>query len=166
MTNGDGVEINPFCSPDSKWVYYVIAGSHIRWKVPIDGADPVQLTGSYSKVLGFSPDGNLIAYLAPDDQDRRNKVGIASAEAGETITVLEQVENAPRMQWMPDGNALTYFDRFNIWSRPIPGGSPKQLTDFKTDLNIHCFAWSRDGKQLAVARSAPIRNVVLIKDFR
>ena len=136
--------------------------------MPTEAGDPVQMTGPYSKMLGLSPDGNLMAYLAPDDQGR-NKVGITSFEGGDPITVLDQVENAPRMQWMPDGSALTYFgggEASNIWSRPIPGGSPKQLTDFKTDLNIHCFAWSRDGMQLAVARSAPISNVVLIKNFR
>jgi len=170
LTNGSGVEINPFCSPDSKWVFYLTAGSRIRWKVPIDGGEPVQLTGLHSNILGFSPNGNLIAYLTSLDQTKIRKVGIASFEGGEPITVLDQVEHAPRMQWAPDGSALTYFGNrggtSNIWSLPIDSGPPKQLTDFKTDLDIHCFAWSRDGKHLAVARGTTVSDIVLIKNFR
>ncbi len=53
----------------------------------------------------------------------------------------------------------------NIWSQPLDGGAPKQLTDFKTD-RIFAFDWSRDGKQLAVSRGTVTSDVVLIKDFR
>ena len=62
----------------------------------------------------------------------------------------------------------------NLWSQPIDGGPPKQITKFTSDL-IPSFAVSRDGKRLAISRdgkrlaisrgSASL-DVVLIKDFR
>jgi len=40
----------------------------------------------------------------------------------------------------------------------------KQLTDFNEDL-IFRFAWSTDGKQLALARGTQTHDVVLINNF-
>jgi Tol biopolymer transport system component len=73
------------------------------------------------------------------------------------------------MRWSPDGRALTYVvnrgGASNIWSLPVDGGPPQQLTDFKAE-GIISFAWSRDGKQLAMVRGTMTNDVVLIKDFR
>jgi Tol biopolymer transport system component len=73
------------------------------------------------------------------------------------------------VRWTPDGRALAYVDTrddaSNVWSQPLAGGAPRQITDFKSDL-IYMFDWSRDGKQLALWRGRMYRNVVLINDFR
>ena len=53
----------------------------------------------------------------------------------------------------------------NLWSQPLDGGPPKQVTDFKSD-EIFSFAWSRDGKQLALARGVETGDVVLITDSK
>ena len=162
----DGFGLNPLCSPDSQWVYYT--GERFHWKVPIDGGEPVQVSGPYSNILAFSPDGNLTAYLTSEGNPA--KVGITSFEGVEPVTVFERLENVTRYQWAPDSSALTYFSSrggaSNIWSQPIAGGSPKRLTDFEPGLKISSFAWSRDGKQLAVSRSEATTDVVLIKNFR
>jgi hypothetical protein len=39
------------------------------------------------------------------------------------------------------------------------------LTDFKTDQTFS-FAWSRDGKLLALARGTQTSDVVMITDFK
>jgi eukaryotic-like serine/threonine-protein kinase len=168
LTNGSG-EFNPFCSPDSNWVFYLSGGT--QWKVPIDGGEPAQLIDPYSNMVGISPDGKLIAYFTSSDQTKEKKVGIVSSEGGEPISVLD-LPPTPiprRMQWTPDGRALTYISNrggaSNIWNQPIDGSQPKQLTDFKTHF-IHGFAWSRDGKQLACARWTTTSDVILIKNFR
>ncbi len=51
------------------------------------------------------------------------------------------------------------------WAQPLEGGGPKQLTDLK-DQRIVNFAWSRDGKQLALSRGVVNSDVVLISGFR
>jgi len=53
----------------------------------------------------------------------------------------------------------------NLWRLPLAGGKARQLTDWKADL-IHWFAWSRDGKQLAVSRGNLGLDLVLIENFR
>ena len=73
------------------------------------------------------------------------------------------------IHWTPDGQAVAYIRTrggvSNIWSQPLDGSPPKQLTDFKSD-RIFNFAWSRDGKQLALSRGVVNSDVVLISNFR
>jgi Tol biopolymer transport system component len=71
------------------------------------------------------------------------------------------------VRWTPDGHALAYVGQRsfpNISCRPVDGGPPKRLTDFKSD-RIFSFAWSHDGKQLALARGTLTHDVVLISNF-
>jgi hypothetical protein len=69
----------------------------------------------------------------------------------------------------PDGRALAFIDTKNgvskIVAQPLEGGPPKQLTDFKAD-RIFSFAYSRDGRQLALSRGTQSSDVVLISDFK
>jgi len=73
------------------------------------------------------------------------------------------------LRWTPDGSALTYVDESNgadnIWSQPVNGGPRKPLTNFKSG-SILSFAWSYDGKRLAMSRGPVSTDVVLLKDFR
>ena len=65
------------------------------------------------------------------------------------------------------GKALDYLltgGASNIWRQALAGGPPKQITNFKSDL-IFSFDWSRDGKQLALARGATSSDVILISNF-
>jgi serine/threonine protein kinase len=53
----------------------------------------------------------------------------------------------------------------NIGRQPIAGGPPKQITNFSSGL-IFGFSWSRDGKQLAIARGNRTSDIILISGFR
>ena len=68
---------------------------------------------------------------------------------------------------MPDGHSIAYLDNasgiVNVWSKPLDGGAPKQLTNFKSEF-VTSFAISRDGK-IAAYRVSATRDIVLIKDF-
>ena len=71
-----------------------------------------------------------------------------------------------RFRWMLDGSAVLYIDdrRANIWSQPINGGEPTQLTDFQGD-ELFDFAYSPDGNWLAVARGKVTEDVLMITDL-
>jgi Tol biopolymer transport system component/tRNA A-37 threonylcarbamoyl transferase component Bud32 len=73
------------------------------------------------------------------------------------------------LQWTPDGKSLAYIHTengvSNIWTRPLTGGEPRQLTHFNED-RIFQFAFSKDGKQLALSRGRADRNAVLIQHFQ
>lgn len=165
---------NPEITPDGQWVVYsgTETGVNNLWKVPIDGGNPIRLTDYFSGRPATSPDGKQIAFRFVDEQatPKRQRFALMTVEGGQRTKVfdlpqpLEQVVN-----WMSDGHALTYTDMrdgiSNIWAYPVDGGAPKQLTNFRTD-QIFGHAWSRDGKQLALARGSIASDVVLIGGFR
>jgi len=73
------------------------------------------------------------------------------------------------VQWSLDGKSILYTvnanNVSNIWSQPLSGEAPKQITDFKDSL-MTSFAWSRDGKQLASTRGVLMRDAVLVTDLK
>ena len=169
LTSGD-MEYFPTCSPDGKWVLYASSASGVQnlWKVTIDGGNAVQLTDRFSGRPIISPDGKLIAVKYINDPSSRKVVmALIPFEGGEPVKLLD----IPGffIHWSRDGRAIQYIDNrggsSNLWSQPIDGGPPKQLTDFKSD-KLFSFAWSADGKQLAVSRGVDAEDVVLINNFR
>ena len=71
-------------------------------------------------------------------------------------------------QWTPDGRGIAFSDSTdpkNIWVQPIDGSARHPLTRF-TDMTINDFAWSPDGKRLAITRSTTLADMVLIKGIR
>ena len=165
LTNGDG-ELNPQCSPIGQWVFYQLATGKVGLgKVAIGGRETVQIVDKASSGVAISPDGKWIAsaYFLPSDV----KIAIYPIEGGEPYRILDLL-GYDYFRWTPDGRALAYVDERNVStinSQPIGGGPPKQLTDFKPD-RIFSFAWSPDGKQLALARGTVNKDVVLISNFK
>jgi TolB protein len=176
LTGGAGDRF-PQSSPDGRWVVFhsLRSGSLRVWKVSIDGGEPVRLTDKWTSNPTVSPDGSLVACWYRDDQQPNTpiKVALIPFAGGDPVKVLDlprpSYTSAAGMRWTPDGRALTYIDTINgvsnIWSLPIDGSAPKQMTDFKTD-QIFYFDFSRDGKQLALSRGTQTSDVILIRDFR
>jgi len=52
-----------------------------------------------------------------------------------------------------------------IWQHNLAGGAPKQITNFESG-QIFDFAWSHDGKQLAMTRGSENSDVTLISNLR
>jgi len=68
--------------------------------------------------------------------------------------------------WMSDGRGMAALDNRNgvpnLWTYPSDGSQGKQLTHLPKS-EIHGFAWSPDGKRIALSRGPIEQNVVLIK---
>jgi Tol biopolymer transport system component len=96
-----------------------------------------------------------------NDQVRRSAYASMPA-AGGPLTVLAAAAVTGPPQWSPDGNGITYPDVrngiSNIFHR-TSDGKERQVTRF-TSENIYRFAWSLDGKRLAVARGTPSADVL------
>jgi Tol biopolymer transport system component/predicted Ser/Thr protein kinase len=163
--------LSPQCSPDGKWVVYHQGASLTMVQVPVSGEKPPQVVTQdpgYSSRI--SPDGKLIAYLAlPSAISKPNQMKVIPFGGGTPIYQFDWPAAAGSPHWAPEGKAVEYVltreGVSNIWQQKLTGGPPKQITDFKSGL-IFAFDWSRDGKQLALARGSESSNVILISNFR
>jgi Tol biopolymer transport system component len=164
LTNGGG-ESFPQCSPNGQWVVFNSRSTGTPLlKVPIDGGEPVPIVEKNSDLVAISPDGKWVASL--HFENAKTNTAIYPFEGGEPHQIVDI--NSYYFRWTPDGRSLAYVDDRNpsaIISQPIDGGRPRQLADFKPD-QIFSFAWSRDGKQLALARGPTNSDVILIRNFR
>ncbi|HJT67237.1 MAG TPA: protein kinase [Pyrinomonadaceae bacterium] len=173
LTTGNYGDSYPVCSPDGRSVVFMSLrlGGWGVWLVPIDGGEPAQITNRTSQFPSFSPDGKLITYFFPDDQaNHQPKIGMISFTSGEIVKTLELPRTVQPIAfaWLPDGKSIAYLDStsgvLNIWSVPLDGGPPRQLTNFTSGF-INSFAIAPDGR-VATYRFSVSRDIVLIKDFR
>lgn len=166
LTNGVG-ENFPSCSPDGWVIYSSGTGDELTlWKVPIDGGEPIQLVEKPSRFAKASPDGKLIVCQWRDSPAARWRVAVLSFEGRTLIRTLD-IPSSINMRWSPDSRALNYIVTrngvSNIWSQPIDGAPPRQLTDFNS-LSAYGFDWSTDGA-LICSRGFTVRDLVSITDF-
>ncbi|MGA3326872.1 MAG: hypothetical protein ABSF45_20610, partial [Terriglobia bacterium] len=173
----------PACSPDGKWVVFQSRRTGTwttLWKISTDGGEPAQLTTEWTYLPAVSPDGKWIACVySPDPNKQEYRLAILPAAGGGLAKTFELKEEPVVVGWTPDGQSLTYPASgpitvpgtgaatlaANLWNQPIAGGPPRRITNFETG-NIFAFAWSRDGKRLAVVHGPITGDVVMISNFR
>jgi serine/threonine protein kinase/Tol biopolymer transport system component len=171
ITNGIQ-DTGAVCSPDGRSVFYSSLGSGQAavWKVSIDGGTPLRFSPGSGFTPAVSPDGRLVAYRNVEGAapNYHNVFVIISSSGG---PVLRTIDAAPKsggqLHFTPDSQALAYVVNehgvANLWVQRLSGGAPTKLTDFKSDLILD-YAWSRDGKKLALLRGQTSRDVVLLTD--
>jgi serine/threonine protein kinase/dipeptidyl aminopeptidase/acylaminoacyl peptidase len=170
LTSGPANQ-TPICSPDGQWVAYIaLVDNGNLWRIPIEGGTATRLSPLTGYALAVSSDGKMVAFTSIEGTvpNIRNLWTIVPSNGGAPLYTLKADVRAARgLRFTPDGKSLAYVvdERgvSNLWAMPLTGGEPKQLTDFKSDL-IFDFAWSRDGKLLALSRGKVSRDVVLLTD--
>jgi Tol biopolymer transport system component len=188
LTQGP-VDVAPTCSPDGKTVVYTtlergFGVPHLA-KVSIEGGESTRLSPDALGLSAISPDGHSIAALYFPDPSKPARIAVLDINGGAIRAAFDMPEGvqawgpgATGMAWTPDSRAIAgVVDQngiSNIWALPVsnlPGqttsaqGEMRQLTHFTSD-QIFAFSWSRDGKQLAVARGRFLSDAVLITHFR
>jgi len=176
----DNMDRSPSCTPDGKWVVYwalVANDTLVRiFKVSTEGGAAVELTRGFVSSPVVSPDGALIVYERVDGQGTaaQAKIVVQKLEGG---TPLQEIDvpsyySAFNLGWTPDGRSITYLrpvgGATQIFAQPLAGGSALQLTHFDTEpSDIVAYAWSRDGKKIAITRArANDTDVVMFSGFR
>lgn len=171
-----GTDVYATFSPDGQWVVFTRYADQVAlWKVPIGGGEAIKLTDilGYPVAPAVSPDGRLIAFHWGTSGDRKLPAfALVPFEGGEVTKTFEASVGRSQgfgrgmtVRWSPDGQSFNYVAHregvSNIWRQPIDGSQPVQVTDFRDGL-IFNFAYSPDGKQLALSRGTFSRDVVLI----
>ena len=139
------------------------SGTQTAWVVDLAGGQPRQFSTmsiSASPDLEVSPDGRQVMFLSG------GSAVVMPIAGGEPIRRIAMPNT--RLRWAPDGRGLTYADAAgtNLWVQPIDGGAPRQLTTLADNKRIVNFAWSPDGKQLAITRAVTTSDIVLLKGVR
>jgi|SRR5215469_3028480 len=180
LTNG-GNQMAADCSPDgTEMIYTSVTDDGYRlMKVPMPGGPAMPFFeerqgGAFGR---YSPQGNRIAILqweAKGDTSVPSVAILDSQRRGTSErpaakfpmpTTGQIPDNTWTVLWKPDGTQVSYLfeqgSTTNVWTQPVSGGSPVQLTHFPD--RVIAFAWSPDGKQLAYTRVSTPRDVVLFK---
>ncbi len=161
---------NSDCSPDGNWVLYS-SGTKL-FRMPVEGGTATEVvTASQSGAYGvISPDGKSIAYgYLEGSPVALSKIAVAPAAGGSPLHVFTMASGADKLRWSPDQKGVQYLltrnRATNVWEQPVKGGGPQQITNF-TAGEIFDFGWTRDGKNLLVAKGEVSSDVILISNFR
>jgi Tol biopolymer transport system component len=158
----------PVVTSDRQVVFVTNQGFQAPWIVSLDGGAPRELAHVFAAIgsVDVSPNGRFLAFRSQDAQNKAITM-ICDLPSCTMPRTLPPLGRPSPLRWTPDGN-IAFVDSAapsNIWVRPLDGSAPYQLTDF-TDRTIVDFAWSRDGKQLAIARASTTNDIVLFKGLK
>jgi Tol biopolymer transport system component/predicted Ser/Thr protein kinase len=162
--------INSDCSPDGTWVLFS-AGVKL-YRIPVEGGTPTEIpTKSRSGTYGIlSPDGKSIAYQYVEGAPiGLSKVAISSLAGGTPLHDFVEPGGAGGLHWSPDSKGIQFLltrdGATNVWEQMLAGGEPRRVTNFPSG-QIFDFAWTRDGKNLLLAKGESTSDVILISNFR
>jgi serine/threonine protein kinase len=173
---------SPACATDGKSVFYADnAKNYQLFRVPIEGGTPELLNASVLE-NGFvgagggrlSADGRwlpvIVTKIDPKTQEDIHSLALIDVVAN-TASAIRIFPSQPTITFpvvfTPDGKSVAYRvvdnGTDNIWMQPVDGSNGRQVTNFTTD-HIRSFAWSPDGKTLAVVRGHLVSDVVLLRE--
>jgi hypothetical protein len=183
------LETNPVCSPDHKFVYYIEGPGVPRLtRVPIDGGTAEMVPGSdipnrfsIANIAFITPDNRSIGFavdmIDPKTNDAIAKLAVVSLD--NPAAPPKMIDLDPRLgtsnfsnsslQMVPNTNAISYLisenGSSNVWLQPLDGTPGRQVTHFQSE-QINNYAWSPDGKSIALIRRHDAADVVLIKETK
>ncbi|HKJ92982.1 MAG TPA: DPP IV N-terminal domain-containing protein, partial [Longimicrobiales bacterium] len=176
VTYSDAAESLDAWSPDGKWLYFAttvgdVGGLTDEYRVSSSGGEPVPVAAARYQPEYFaspSPDGKSIlvdgrARMGYSQWWRNGHAHIDEAEIwrvtlGGTPSYTRLTEPGTKNlwpMWTPDGRSVLFMsDRSgseNLWTMPVAGGTPRQLTHF-TKGRLLWPTLSSDGKTVVFER--------------
>jgi dipeptidyl aminopeptidase/acylaminoacyl peptidase len=134
-----------------------------------DGTATTILDNITGNIGSVSNDGTMIgAFVWPPGGSTAPFFTVVPTAGGEPLYRLKLPAGAAAIKFAPGDKAVQYVmargGSANIWEMPLTGGTPRQVTSFDS-LTMNDFAWSRDGKTLAVTRGTSGSDVIVISNF-
>jgi len=165
---------SPVCTRDGKTVYYMdnLDGPALK-RISTSAGSPEVFAQNAANGGTLSPDDKRIAFFQFSGESSMHKISIVIKNldgGGQVEMPSSGVVNRPG--WAPDGKALVVAKRTgsgaNLFYQPLDGSAPTQLTHFDSEpLWAAAYAFSPDGKQIAVTRSrVNDADLVMFKNFR
>jgi Tol biopolymer transport system component/predicted Ser/Thr protein kinase len=155
------------CSPDGKWVLY--SSINALYRVPVETGPSEKLAYAIGGHGVISPNGEWVAFLHQEGEPiPQLKVSVIPKSGGEVKYAFIVPADAIDLRWSPDGGGVQYLTTksgaTNVWEQRLVGGERRPVTNFDSG-RIFDFSWTRDGKQLFLAKGDLTSDVVLISNF-
>ncbi|HQX82389.1 MAG TPA: protein kinase [Vicinamibacterales bacterium] len=136
-------------------------GRQTPWMASVGGGEPVELFPAFvpARAFDISLDGKQALFLSAQKYVTCDLPKCVPQER-----VAQPPKTNGRIAWMPDGTGVLYIDPSgrNLMLQPFAGGAPRAFTRF-SDQRIVDFAWSHDGKRLAIMRAQTSNDIVMLK---
>jgi serine/threonine protein kinase len=163
-------QADAMCPGDGNWVYYVDRGDNGYIKrIPVQGGAPETIIGKGVGAFDVSRDGKKIVTTEVRAFDHHVMWRVDDVEARKTEYYEADQRVLENPAFSPTGKEMVYAVREkgvdNLWKRPMEGGAPQQITHF-TSEQILRFAYSPDGKKIAMERGHTESDAVLLRDSR
>lgn len=174
-------EFYPALSKDGNWLYFLKKSSQgnviLRQNLHDKRLENITQQGTFSpnSFILLSPDGKFLAFNNIKEtrneelNEKTSEIGIVYLEEQNKVKIFKFPRINSTINWTSDSNGLDYYENSpegaKIWRRSLnESADPKLLlTILKTQL--FNFAWSADGKNLALSRGKQERDVILLKNF-
>jgi len=157
-----------FVTPDGKWIYYLSNMRQTLWKVAADGGEEIQVSERKMYSPAFTPDGQMVAYVFPD---QGMKIGVMSLADNKLLKVYAPADETPwphLLDWSTDNRTLNYVIRGDtknsLWQQSMDEDRPRFVADLG-DKEISDFAVAPDGDGFAYVRGEWLHNAVLISSL-
>jgi hypothetical protein len=132
--------------------------------VSADGGEPATVEGASGfTIYAISPDGRMLLGNAWDTAARRSSLAQLPVEGGTPQLLNLPVAGTP--SWAPGDKMISYVDLIDgqavLVTRDLQRGVSKPLHSFGND-RLFGFAWSHDGRRIALGRGTVSSDVVMI----
>jgi Tol biopolymer transport system component len=161
ITDGDGEKMFEL-TPDGRWLIYAAIKywTWTLWKKPLDGGESVKLSEQLYEDAIVSLDGKqiLFGYYVKDVADGNPwRIAVMPFDGSTPPKLINLPSPLQYFAWSADSQSVYLVkknDKSNVWQYSLDGKLLRQVTDFsdETPGYITHFAWSPDGKQLALTR--------------
>ncbi len=171
-------EIYPQISSDGSWLFYLKKGANKTAIYKLSLADGVEhelpKSSAYfpENFLSLSPDSKYLAFqILPDKGSIEEisgeiKIGIIETADPESIKTFKLPVASEFFKWKLGEHAIDYVvhgnDGAQIMRQSLDSGRKPALIIKLPKDDIFGFAWSRDGRKIALSRGQLLRNVVLL----
>ena len=178
LTDGPS-DFVPSCTQDGSTLVFLQCTQTIRcnWmKKPLNGGESSVVRPAVIDLPNeiwpeLSPDGTQLLLFRAEKGNPFRWATVIPLSGGAVMTLTMRIPagEVQGYEWAPDGKSVLVIRRDaktvdNIWSAPIDGREPKQITNF-TSERIFSFDVAPSG-QLAMSRGDWVTDIVMIKEVR
>lgn len=175
------MDFYPEISPDGKWLYFIKKAENKQsvWRKSLATGEFQQVTQndkfSPNSFLAFTPDGKFLAFKNFIEKGRENsggknmQVAVISSDDQIAPRFFNVAATVSKIAWTNGGASFDYIQNSpegaKLWRQFLEETKQPELLFSIPNTHLYDFAWSKDEKNLALARGKQESDVILFQNF-